>query len=427
MNLNKEAEMTTINLKPDFFESNRQKVFSKLESGSIVLMFSGKAPKKSADEAYAFTPNRHFYYLTGVAEEDIAVLIVKGEEKEESTLFIKKPDPVMAKWVGETISKEEASRISGIDKVCYLDELESTLNHYFMDERLNYVYMDLERDKFEDAVTKEQSFARICRERYPHLQIKNIYPLISRLRTIKAPEEIELLRKAIKITQEGICALMKNAKSGIYEYQLEAYFDFVLKSRGVKDYAFKTIAASGKNGTVLHYSSNDSLIEEDSLILFDLGAQYQYYNADITRTFPVSGKFTERQKVFYEIVLKAHDAVIASIKPGVTLKELNDLTKKVYLEELGKLEMANTEEDVLKYYYHSVSHFLGLDTHDVGARTLPLAKGMVLTVEPGLYISEEGIGIRIEDDVLVTETGCEVLSKDIIRTVEEIEAYMKKC
>lgn len=413
-------------MEKNFFIRNRKNVLENMETGSMNLMFSGKAPKKSADEAYTFTPNRHFYYLTGVAEEDIALLMIKGCGKEETTLFIKQPDPIMAKWVGETISKEVAKEVSGIDKICYLNELESTLNHYFNDERLNYLYMDLERDSFNDALTKEQSFANTCKERYPHIQVKNIYPIISRLRTIKSPEEIEILKRAIEITDEGIKALMRNARSGIYEYQLEAHFDFVLKSHGVKDYAFKTIAASGKNGTVLHYSSNDSIIEENSLILFDLGAQYEYYNADITRTFPVNGKFTDRQKLFYNIVLKAHDAVIEAIKPGLTLKDLNDLTRKIYLEELGKLGMAKTDEDVLKYYYHSVSHFLGLDTHDVGARTLPLEAGMVLTVEPGLYIAEAGIGIRIEDDVMVTETGCEVLSKDIIRTVDEIEAFMKE-
>lgn len=409
-----------------FFDQNRKNVLEAIEANSMVLLFSGKAPKKSADEAYDFTPNRHFYYLTGIAEEEIALLMVNFQGKEEVTLFIKAPDPFMAKWIGETIAKEEAQNVSGIDHVCYMEDFHKTLDTYFNNEHLNSLYMDLERSSFDEELSKEQQFANLCKERYPQLQVKNIYPLISRLRTVKSPEEIEKLKEAIAITKEGVESLMAHAQSGIYEYQLEAYFDFVLKTRGVKDYAFKTIAASGKNGTVLHYSSNDSLIEKDSLILFDLGAQYQYYNADITRTFPVSGRFTERQKVFYEIVLKAHDAVIAAIKPGVTLKEINDLTRKIYLEELGKLGMVKNDEEVSKYYYHSVSHFLGLDTHDVGERSTPFEMGMVLTVEPGLYIAEEGIGIRIEDDVMVTETGCEVLSKDIIRTVDEIEAFIQK-
>lgn len=409
-----------------FFIQNRKNVLDAIEADSAVVLFSGKAPKKSGDEAYAFTPNRNFYYLTGIAEQDIALLMVKCGGKEETMLFIKAPDPVSAKWVGETIKREEAIRTSGINHVCYLDTFQSTLNKYFTEECLNNVYMDLERGSFEEEISQQQRFAGLCKKRYPQLCIKNAYPLLSKLRTIKTSEEIELIKKAIEITQEGVYALMSHAKKGMYEYELEAYFDFVLKSKGVKDYAFKTIAASGKNGTVLHYHTNDSEIEENSLILFDLGAQYEYYNADITRTFPVSGCFTERQRLFYEIVLKAHDAVIAAVKPGVTLKQLNELTRKIYLEELGKLNMVKSDEEVSKYYYHSVSHFLGLDTHDVGDRNTPLAEGMVITVEPGLYIKEEAIGIRIEDDVVVTETGCEVLSEDIIRTVDEIEAYMGK-
>lgn len=407
-----------------FFIRNRNKLFNELEEGSMTIILSGKAPKKSADEAYPFTPNRNFYYLTGISEEDIILVLAKIGGDEVAQLFIHKPDPVMAKWVGETISEEEAKKVSGIEHISYLEHFESILHRHLNRPQVTSIYFDLERDSFSDALTKEQSLAKSCKEKYPHLSIKNAYPIISALRTIKAPEEIKKLKEAISITKEGINALMTHAQSGIYEYQLEAYFDFVLKSRGVKDFAFKTIAASGINGTILHYSNNDTIIPEDSLILFDLGAQYEYYNADITRTFPVSGKFTERQKLIYNIVLKAHDAVVEAIKPGVTIRSLNDLTEAIYLEELQKIGLAKTMEDVNKYYFHSVSHLLGLDTHDVGERNIVLQEGMVLTVEPGLYIEEEAIGIRIEDDVLVTATGSDVLSQDIIRTVDEIEAFM---
>jgi Xaa-Pro aminopeptidase len=211
----------------------------------------------------------------------------------------------------------------------------------------------------------------------------------------------------------------------MHEYELEAYFDFELKKSGVRDFAFKSIVASGKNGTVLHYSDNTDVMDDNSLVLCDLGAQWNYYNADITRTFPVNGKFTERQKQIYNIVLSGHDLIIDTIKAGIEFASLNETLKRYYAEELKKIGLIQTDDEVSKYYYHGVSHLLGLETHDVGRHNEgKLLEGMVLTVEPGLYIAEENIGIRIEDDVLVLKNGCEVLSKDIIRTVDEIEAYM---
>jgi Xaa-Pro aminopeptidase len=210
------------------------------------------------------------------------------------------------------------------------------------------------------------------------------------------------------------------------EYEVEANFDYVLKCFGVTDYAFKTIAASGVNATVLHYSQNNTKTQDGDLILFDLGAQWNYYNADITRTFPLSGKFTERQKEIYNIVLKAMDDTMAVIKPGVPFAKLNETTRASLAEGLKKIGLIKEDSELSKYYFHGVSHYLGLDTHDVGSRDTELKPGMVLTIEPGLYIEEEKIGIRIEDDVLVTEGGSENLAKDIIRTVEDIEKLMNR-
>lgn len=410
----------------EFFTQNRKNLLNQIENNSMVVLFSGKAPKKSADEKYPFTTNRNFYYLTGIKEQDIMVLLSKQNEEMKAQLFIKKADPVQEKWVGKTVSSEDAKMISGIENVSYIESFESTIHSQISKMGIETVYFDLERDNFQSDMTKAQRFAHECRMKYPHVVIKNVFPAIEKLRMIKREAEVNELRKAIEITGEGIKALMQNAKSGMMEYALEAHFDFVLKTNGIKDYAFKTIAASGKNATVLHYEDNDSEIPKDSLILFDLGAQYNYYNGDISRTIPSDGKFTDRQKVFYNMVLKAQLAVIDAIKPGIPFSRLNEIVKEIYLEELKKLGMAKEMEDVAKYYYHGVSHYLGLDTHDVGERNVLLQEGMVLTVEPGIYIEEESIGIRIEDDVLVTADGCEVLSKDIIKTVEDIEAFMKK-
>jgi Xaa-Pro aminopeptidase len=409
----------------EFFITNRKKLIDRVQDNSIVVLFSGKAPKKTADEVYTFTPNRNFYYLTGIDERNIVFFISKVKGVIEEKLFIHKADPVLEKWVGKTINQGEAMEKSGIQNVSYKEELETLIHRIMESGTVENVYLDLERDSWEDESTNAQRFALELKDKYPYSNIKNIYNIIAELRMIKSKEEVDEIRKAIAITWEGIQNAMKNARPGMKECAVEAYFDFVLKTHGVKDFAFKTIAASGKNATVLHYSENNCEIGNQDLLLMDLGAQLNYYNADITRTFPVSGQFTVRQKEIYNIVLKAQIETIKAIKPGVPFKEVNLVTRRVLLEELSKIGLANSDEELSKYYYHGVSHHLGLDTHDVGSREVELKPGMLLTVEPGLYIEEEAIGIRIEDDVVVTEGGCEVLSNYIIKTADEIEEFMR--
>lgn len=409
----------------EFFKANRAKFINSTEDNSVALLFSGTAPKKSADEAYHFTPNRNFYYMTGISDENVILMIEKYKGVATETIFIKKADKTLEKWVGKTISQEEAVEVSGCDNVVYLETFENKL-HSVITKGVSNIYLDFERDRFSSEITYTQKFANDLRGKYPFVTLKDSYNMISEFRKIKSKEEVEEIKKAIEITWEGIKALMKNSKSGVREYELEAYFDFELKTRGVKDYAFKTIAASGKGATILHYVNNDAIIEKDSLVLYDLGAQLNYYNADISRTLPVDGKFTERQKTFYNLVLKAELEVIKMIKPGVPYKDLNEKVKEIYAKGLKELGLIKEDAEVFNYYYHGVGHFLGLDTHDVGSRDCVLEPGMVLTVEPGIYVEEESIGIRIEDDVLVTEDGCEVLSPQIIKTVEDIEAFMAK-
>lgn len=410
----------------EFFKKNRTKLMEKVVDNSLVVLFAGKAPKKSADEAYPFTPNRNFYYVVGIDEDNIILVMTKIGGKVEETLYIQKADPVMEKWVGKTISAEEAKKVSAVENVNYIEEFETKIHRTLLNPHFENIYLDLERDNYSAALTQPQLLAKEIVEKYPYARVKNIFPLFVQLRMIKEEAEIDLIKEAISITEKGIYNLIGNAKPGMREYELEAYFDFALKTNGVKDFAFKTICASGKNGTVLHYVANNAVAQENDLVLLDLGAQYGYYNADISRTFPVSGKFTERQKEIYNIVLKAQFETMKVIKAGVPFAEINKRTRVVLAEELKKIGLIKEDSELSNYYYHGVSHFLGLDTHDVGDREVELKPGMVLTVEPGLYIAEEGIGIRIEDDVLVTEEGCENLSPQIIKTVEEIEDFMAK-
>jgi len=410
----------------NFFATNRQKLGDVISNNSIAIFFAGQAPYKSADETYPFTPNRNFYYLTGIDEEKVIMVMVNINGEVSEMLFIQENDPVMAKWVGETISEVEAKEVSDIEDIRLLKDFESTIAGYFDRFSMNNVFLDLERQEFNIPRTPSQNFAGEIMQRYPYIKVKNIYHDIALLRTIKREEEIELIKKAIDITYDGIKEIWSNAKSGMKEYEIEAYFNYILKKNGVKDFAFPTIAATGKNATILHYVDNNTTTEDGELMLLDLGAQYKYYNGDISRTFPINGKFTERQKEVYNIVLEANETVMKAVKPGVTTGELQDITKRVLAEGCKRIGLIKEDSELNKYYYHGVAHPLGLDTHDVGPRNVELKPGMIITDEPGLYIEEEGIGIRIEDDILVAEDGYINLSAHIIKSVEDIEAFMSK-
>jgi Xaa-Pro aminopeptidase len=410
----------------EFFIRNRENILESIKDNSMLILFAGEAPQKSADEAYSFTPNRNFYYMTGISRNNMILMITKINNKVNQRLFIEKADPVLEKGIGKRMTVGEATEASGIDNIQFLEDFQENIARLMLTYDMKNLYLDLEKRGFDSIPTPSHMFAKMIQDKYPQLKMKNIYQDICSLRLIKTEEEIAEMKRAIEITHEGIKSLMTNAKPEMMEYQIEANFDYVLKCSGVTDYAFKTIAASGVNATVLHYSQNNTKTEDKDLILFDLGAQWNYYNADISRTFPLNGRFTERQKEFYNIVLKAMDDTMAVIKPGVPFTRLNEVTRQSLADGLKKIGLIKEDAELSKYYFHGVSHYLGLDTHDVGSREIELKPGMVLTVEPGLYIEEEKIGIRIEDDVLVTENGCENLSKNIIKKIEDIEAFMNR-
>lgn len=411
-------------MKKEVFIKNRDNLANLLENNSLVILFAGEAFFKSADEKYKFTPNRNFYYLTGVNEEYHILVMKKQNDELFETLYVLRPDEIQEKWTGKTIRDYEAREISGIEDIKYLDNFYANLNNLLISGDIKNVYLDLERRGFDEELRYPQSFAKKLKKKYADIIVKNVYNEIANLRKIKSKEEIEEMQKAIDITTKGVEVLMKNCKPGMKEYELEAYFDFTLKQSGVTDFAFNTIAASGKNATVLHYVDNNSELKDGELILFDLGAQFNYYNGDISRTFPINGKFTDRQKEVYEEVLKVNEEISKMLVVGVTFREINDKANDLIAEACIRLGLIDDKKDLRKYYFHSIGHSLGLDTHDVGERWGELKEGMVFTVEPGIYIEEERIGIRIEDDVLITKDGPVVLTKDCIKTVDEIENFM---
>ena len=414
-------------MKTEFVTNNRNKVFKRMLDNSVLILFAGHAPYKRGDEKYEFSPDRNFYYVTGIDRENQIIMFLKTESARSATLYIERDNGYLAKWVGANMTEHEARLESGIEEISYLDKFYGDLSDTVFKNNIKHIYIDLENREWDAAESESLKFANEFRKKYPAVDMIDAYPFFADLRMIKEPYELDLMRKAVKITTDGLEAMMKNARPGMYEYELEAYFDFVLTKNGVTDKAFKTIVASGERGTILHYSKNNCMTKDGDLVLVDCGAQYGWYCGDITRTFPVNGKYTPLQKQIYDIVLEGQRRVIETIKPGVKFSRLNETLKEFYFEELKNLGLVSSPEEVSKYYFHGVSHYLGAETHDIGRygdRTL--VPGMVLTVEPGLYIEEYGIGIRTEDDALVTENGCELLSDGFMKTTEEIEEFMGK-
>ena len=410
------------------YQTRRTLLMEQLPEESIAFFFSGSAPYRSLDEKYPFTVNRHFYYLTGLDKEDMTLMLVNHNGVTMEYLFIEPFNELEAKWVGGRMSEVEASKISQVNAVLQNQDFLPTLQTFLHRTMNQYdevmLYVDLHTQEYNQATT-ETKFAQQVKSYFPHAHVANVYPYIAQLRLVKDDEEIETLKRSIETTRLGIESMMKHAEPKMMEYELEAYFDFELKRHNA-DHSFPSIIAGGKNATILHYGENNTRIKDRSLVLCDLGAAHDHMCADITRTFPINGKFTKRQAEIYDIVLRGNKMIIDAIKPGMTLAQLNRMLVKFYQKELKEVGLLSHGKTVSDYYWHGVSHMLGLDTHDVSLADYQLQEGNVFTVAPGLYIEEENIGIRIEDNVLVTSDGCINLSADIIKEIADIEAFMQK-
>lgn len=404
------------------YEARRSQVLEQMAENSLLILYSGTAPHISADAYHHFEANRHFFYLTGLRRENMILVMNKSTRK--TTLYIEEADPKAERWTGKMVTVEEAKHISEIEDVRFVDRFESITNYLLNVSSITTCYFDCYRHNASDLpdfnLAKAQEFA----VNHPGVTLRNLWTLVSGLRMQKDAEEEALLRGAIEITDKALQHVMHTLKPGMKEYQVQANFEYMVNYLGAEGTSFPTIAGSGKNGCMLHYETNREICQDGSLILLDLGAKYQGYCADITRTYPVNGKFTECQRKVYDIVLKANKAVAAQAKPGMTTRDLNEICKKVLAEGCMELGLIENESQLDRYYMHGVSHHLGIDVHDVTVDGVVLAPGSVITDEPGLYIDEWEIGIRIEDDLMITEDGCKVLSADIIREADEIEAFM---
>mgnify|MGYP000062547662 FL=1 len=345
------------------FESRRQKILDKMEKNSIAVLYSGIEHHVSADEYDLFTAqaNRNFFYLTGLRRDNMVLLMDKCVEPARTMLFIEEADPLMERWYGRKVTEEEAIEISGIDDVKFIDEFESTMDMLMTREDVYTAYFDTYRHQKADLPDYNLVKANEFRQDYPSVTLKNLFPLVAEERMQKDDDEIKLIKDAIELTKQGLNNVMANLKPGMKEYQAQADFEYVVRRGGAEWTAFPTIAGSGVNGTMLHYDTNRETIEDGTLLLLDLGARIDGYNSDITRTYPANGKFTERQKAVYDIVLAANRKIVETAKPGMTTKELNKVCQDVLSEGLIKLGLIKEPVEISKYYMHGVSHHLGID------------------------------------------------------------------
>ena len=413
----------------EFYSNNRKRFLEQLEGNCVAFFHSGVAPVKSNDQdMHPFSVNRNFYYLTGIDEQNVWLVLSKNANGTTETLFIAQPDEFLIKWNGEMITPQQASERSGIP-------VSSVRFHQDMDRLVAGMvwggrtfdggvkaYFSFDRLSLNAAATPSEELARRLKEKYPALEICNGAPMVYHLRTIKTAEEIALIRRAGDVTIQALERMMRSAKPGEYEYQWQADYEHFVARNGMRN-AFTTIAASGRNATMLHYHDNNCITKSGDLLLLDLGAECGYYSSDVSRTIPIGGKFTDRQKELFTIVRDAMELSKDKMRPGVALREAQQAVLEFYKKALRTAKLITEDSQVSKYYYHGVSHSLGLDTHDPCDRTV-YEPGMVLTNEPGLYVAEEGIGIRLENDILVTEGAPEDLIGDRLLNIDYIENLM---
>lgn len=416
----------------EFLIQRRKNLSSMLDNNSFVILHSGYKKFKSADSVYDFVVNNNFYYLTNINQADVILLVGKFNNEHFERLFIETIDKEMARWLGATLTHEEAHNLSNVklEEILDIAHFDTFTKGLFQSNRYGLVeakkvYLDLEYRDIPLYNTFSLEYAKKIKETFPHILIDNCYNMIIKLRMIKDEEEVRLIKESINTTKNAIYNVMRHHADLTNESIAQAYHDFEIIKAG-KVLSFNDIIASGHNATILHYDDNNSDIINDSLLLMDVGCYTSCYSSDITRTIPVSGKFTPRQKEVYEVVLSVNKKCIEYAKAGLSWKDLNTYANNLLVQGLIKLGKIKDETELRKYYFHSIGHSLGLDVHDPSDAKEGLKEGMVITIEPGLYIPEENIGIRIEDNILITKDKAILLSKDIIKEVSDIEEFMNK-
>ncbi len=417
------------------FSENRTRVAALLAPGSLAVLSANDIMPTNADGVMGFTQNADLFYLSGVDQPEAALLLFPDhpDPKQREILLVKETSESRRIWDGPLLSKDEARATSGVQNVQWLSSFEGTFRGLML--RAENVYLNLnEHARSASAVpTHDDRFVRECRELYPLHNYRRLAPLLARCRMVKSPAEVALIRKAGAITEAGFRRVLGALRPGLGEWEIEAEFAHEFLRRRAVGFAYLPIIAAGANSCILHYSQNHGTCRDGDLLLLDVGACWAHYCADLTRTLPVSGRFTARQRAVYDAVLRVQRVALALLKPGVVLKEYENEIKRSMdgaLVDLGLITaeavQRQTEDDPPRrpYFMHGTSHHLGLDVHDVTTPDRPLEPGMVLTVEPGIYIRAENLGLRLEQNVLITASGNEDLTASIPIEPDEIEALM---
>lgn len=416
-------------MQKQFYVQNRQRLLDELPNGAVAVFFAGEAPRKTADSYYSFFADRNYLYLSGTDYEGFVLVLAKLDSKLEETLYILPKDMLKERWNGYRYSVEEVREFSGIENVKYLDSFEIDIFAKLRPGNISKLWLDLYKDRFGEPDNTAHRFATKMKDMFPGLTIENLQPLMRKLRTIKAPYEIEAIKKAEEITKAGIIAMMKASRTGITEYELKAEYDYTVMKNGVIYNMSQPIISAGANNFFIHYNSFTGTANDGDMILVDVGADWDNIVTDVSRTWPVNGKFTEKQAALYNAAYETSNYMFEIIKPGMLMRDVDATARKICAEKLIQIGLLDSIENAGKYIWHGGAHHVGWDVHDMVAidiQTTIIEAGMIFCVDVGIYCQEWGIGFRLEDNCLVTDTGCVNLSADIPRSIDEIEAVLSQ-
>ncbi len=427
------------NIGKELFITNRKRLSKALKSGSLALFNSNDIMPTNADGTMGFRQNNDLFYLSGIEQEESILVICHDfpDKKYREVLFIKEPNELMEKWEGHKLTKPEAREISGIETIAWLSDFHKLFHHMMAMGGVDNVYLNTNEHYRADVMvqSRDARFIDWCQKKYPLHRYRRIAPIIASLRTIKQTREIELIQKACDITEKGFRRVLKFLKPGVTENEIEAEYIHEFIRLGSKGFAYSPIIASGVNNVILHYVENNKKCKTGELVLLDVAAEYANYNSDLTRTIPVSGKFTKRQKDVYNAVLRIERAAFKMLTPSVVYFDYQKEIEKLMESELLKLKLIDKTDiknqkpenpAYKKYFYHGTSHMLGLDVHDVGNMHDKVQVGSVWTIEPGIYIKEEKFGVRLENNVVIGKSKNIDLMKNIPIEAEEIEGIMNQ-
>lgn len=413
-------------MRKEFYEGNRKRMYQEMKPYSLLVMFSGKEVRKTNDEYYPFYTDRNFLYLTGLESKEYILLVRKDSQEVSEKIYILPPDLLKERWTGERMKPQQVEEVSGIENYAYVEEFEEDFHKLASVGNYQYLYLDLYKENPVDRDTPAHQLLLRAVRTYPYLRIENANAIVRSLRTIKQPCEIEAMREAEKITKEGITAMMRASKPGMYEYQYKAVFDYTLGQYGPQGPAFPSIISAGKNNFCIHYYSYTGQAKDGDMVLNDVGAWYDHLMNDVSRGWPCNGKYNEKQRRLYECALKTSNHMFGMIKPGMLMSEVDAEIRRYNALMLKEAGVLNDVEEIGTYMWHGGAHHVGFDVHDAITCPKHIAPGMVFCVDVGIYHEEWGIGFRLEDNCLVTEDGCENLSVITPRTIEEIEDTMQK-